>query len=164
MQALLASNPAPIGRNALAHLGRYASATMQARRPVADDAGFIELLGAYRRSGGLVRLAEIAALLDRRRTGTGVAALAAWLARQSVISFEWQAQAWLPWFQFKHPGYVPAPALAAVIAALSPVYGGWDLACWFARPNSSLADMPPVDLLDINPEAVLHAARAQRLC
>lgn len=54
-----------------------------------------------------------------------------------MISFEWQQQAWLPWFQFRRADHQPDPALRAVLAELGSVYDGWELAHWFARPNSA---------------------------
>ena len=97
-----------------------------------------------------------------RRGGPGGATLARWIVEHSVISFEWQSQTWLPWFQFADPARVPEPSLTAVLAELTAVYDGWELAHWFVRPNSALAERWPVQALASNPAGVLQAARADR--
>lgn len=129
--------------------------------PACADEDFVALLQAYRCSGGLARGDEVAALLERRNK-LCIAVLARWIVERSVISFEWQAQTWLPWFQFARPDPVPEPALAAVLAELAAVFDGWELACWFVRPNSALAGRTPVQARATDPAAVLQAARADR--
>ncbi len=52
----------------------------------------------------------------------GPSVLARWIALRQVVSFEWQAQTWLPLFQFDRRDMSIHP----------------ELAHWFARPNSSL--------------------------
>lgn len=131
------------------------------RSPRRVDDEFVAMLNAYRRSGGLARADEVVALLERRG-GPGVSALARWIVEHSVISFEWQSQTWLPWFQFADPQRVPEPSLADVLAELTTVYDGWELAHWFVRPNSALAERRPVEALASDPAGVLHAARADR--
>lgn len=131
------------------------------RSPRHVDDEFVTMLNAYRGSGGLARADEVVALLERRGR-PGVSALARWIVERSVISFEWQAQTWLPWFQFAHPQQVPEPSLGAVLAELATVYDGWDLAHWFVRPNSALAERRPVEALARDPAGVLQAARADR--
>ena len=126
----------------------------------ADDA-FIAMLAAYRCSGGLSRADEVIGLLEQHG-GPGVATLARWIARRSVISFEWRGETWLPWFQFKHPDRMPDPALLAVLAELTSVYDGWELAQWFVRPNSALAGRLPVDVIAVDADAVRQVARADR--
>ena len=155
------STPAPATGGASArpaaapHRGRSAAIA----RP-ADDR-FVELLKAYRVSGGLARADEVVAQLDRDGHA-GVAVLARRIVERRVICFEWQAQTWLPWFQFRRDDQGLEPAVAAVLAELAAVYDGWEIADWFARPNSALDGFAPVDALTCGAGAVLQAARADR--
>lgn len=163
MQTTLVSNPAPALRNSgPAPLDGSAQPCAHPRwsAPDLDDA-FVAMLGAYRCSGGLARVDEVVTLLERGGQ-PAVATLARWIVERSVISFEWQAQTWLPWFQFRRADRVPDPALLAVFAELAAVYDGWELAHWFARPNAALGGGAPADLIISVPGAVLQAARADR--
>lgn len=129
--------------------------------PAGSDRHFVAMLSAYRRSGGLARADEVVTLLDRRGL-PGVATLARWIVERRVISFEWQLQTWLPWFQFKRLEQVPDPAVAALFSESTAVCDGWELAQWFARPHPALSGHAPVDLVTSDPDAVLQAARADR--
>lgn len=130
--------------------------------PLGSDGDFLAMLRDYRCSGGLARAADVIAMLD---PDTGVASLARWIVERRVISFEWQAQTWLPWFQFRGADHAPDPALAAVLAVLGvasvpAVRGDWGQAHWFARPHDRLGGCRPLDLLAGMPGAVLAAAGA----
>lgn len=161
MQSAPVSNSSPVLRGRPAPEGRDIKPTAHTRlsQSGADDA-FVALLGAYRRSGGLGRVDEVVTLLEGRGH-CGVATLARWIVERSVISFEWQQQTWLPWFQFKRAEHVPDPALRAVLAELGAACDGWALAHWFARPHPALAGGAPVDLVAGDPNAVLQAARVE---
>lgn len=161
MQTAPASNPAPALRAWLAPHARDIEPRAHARafQAEADDA-FVAMLGAYRCSGGLARVDDVVTLLEGSGRA-GVATLARWIVERSVISFEWQQQTWLPWFQFKRADRVPAPALRAVLAELAPVCDGWAVAHWFTRPHPALAGGAPVDLIASDPNAVLQAARVE---
>lgn len=63
------------------------------------DHQFIAMLNAYRDSGGLARECEVLARL-KSHGGRQAAALAHRHIGRDLISFEWQSQTWLPWFQF----------------------------------------------------------------
>jgi hypothetical protein len=126
-----------------------------------SDHDFVEMLAAFRSSGGLARAHEVLELPEGR--GPGVATLARWIVERDVISFEWHSQTWLPWFQFKHPGRLPDPSVGAVLAALGAVRDDWAFALWLARPHPMLAGRTPVDAFAGAAEAVLQAARADGL-
>jgi uncharacterized protein (DUF2384 family) len=79
-----------------------------------------------------------------------------------MVWFEWGAQLWVPWFQFDRSDMTLRRGPAEVIAELEPVFGGWELASWFARPNLWIADQRPIDLIDVSHVSVLGAARADR--
>ena len=119
------------------------------------------MLDAYRSSGGLARGQEVQAMF-KRGGGPGVAALAGWIARRELVCFEWQAQTWLPLFQFNQRDLTPDPQLRPVVAELMPIYDHWEVAIWFSLPNPWLAQRAPVDTLGYDHGAVLDAARAER--
>lgn len=124
------------------------------------DGQFVVMLEAYRDSGGIAGAPEVLALF-RRNYGPDHATLAKWVASRQVLCFEWQAQAWFPWFQFDRRSLLPQPQLRPVLDELTPIYDPWQLASWFARPNPWLSDHTPVAALGLDLAAVVHAARAE---
>ncbi|OIQ70246.1 hypothetical protein GALL_481410 [mine drainage metagenome] len=122
---------------------------------------FVDLLNAYRRSGGLARAQEVAARFKRQGIND-ISPLASWLVKREVISIEWQSKIWLPLFQFQPVGMSLRPGLSPVLAELVAVYNDWDVATWFTRPNPWLADALPADSLAVGAAQVLDAARAER--
>jgi len=125
------------------------------------DAEFVALLDGYRPSGGLARAEEVMTLLECHGD-LGLARLARWIVERSVISFEWQSQTWLPWFQFNRAGMTRVRGLAPVLAELSAACDPWELAHWFVRPTSYLAGRMPAEMLRCDPDAVFDAARVER--
>lgn len=125
------------------------------------DHQFVDMLNAYRDSGGLARCAELLGLLMRRR-GSDVATLGRWIAGREVICFEWQSHTWFPLFQFGAVDFAPDRRLRPILAELACVYHPWAVATWFASVNPWLGERLPVDLLDSDPAAVLRAAQAAR--
>ncbi len=125
------------------------------------DHQFVEMLNAYRHSGGLARAEELVAMLQGRSDG-GVSTLARWIVDRSVICFDWQAQLWVPLFQFEGPAMTLGPHLGAVFAELRGVFDPWQLARWFVLPNESLNGRSPVDVLRRRPVDVIAAARTDR--
>ena len=122
------------------------------------DCQFIEMLDAYRPSGGLARLQELAS----RQRGLGapdVNHLVGCISRRELICFEWQSHAWLPLFQFSALGAKPLVQLQPVLIELRCIYEPWELAQWFSRPHPLLADHVPADFLANDSESVLQAAR-----
>ncbi len=63
------------------------------------DQEFLELLVAYRASGGLARTHEVIGSC-KRRDGCDTGQLARWIVTRQIISIHWQNQTWIPWFQF----------------------------------------------------------------
>ena len=118
---------------------------------IGSDGDFVSMLDAYRRSGGLARACEAINVLEPRR-GPDLATLARWIVERRVISFAWQTQTWLPWFQFKCVDRFPDSALELVVAELAAVYDDWEMAHWFARPNSILAGRMPVERVGDDPD------------
>jgi hypothetical protein len=122
------------------------------------DAAFVEMLRAFRRTGGLAREAEV---IDRTQAcnspGWRVDSVSG-----TIICFEWGQRFWLPWFQFDPADMSLRPGPGKVIAELSPAFDGWEIATWFARPNLWVGDARPIDLIDECLHAVLGAARADK--
>ncbi len=125
------------------------------------DFHFITMLDAYRSSGGLVRAEEALAMFPSEHA-SDIARLARWIVQRQVISFYWNAETWLPLFQFRRSDMSIRVELDAVFAELNNIYDRWELATWFAWPNSVLADRSPAEAFMADPVAVLHAARLDR--
>lgn len=148
----LSSSPWPAGR-------RRASGFAVPGCERATDIEFIELLDRFRDSGGLANLAEVEAMAAvRRRTGSLGEAIAA----HGVLAFGWQHTTWLPLFQFAAADLSVRPALAAVLAELSPVFDRVTLARWFVQSNCSLGGRCPVQVVEVDAMAVIDAARIDR--
>ncbi|MBA3057218.1 MAG: hypothetical protein KJ614_12155 [Gammaproteobacteria bacterium] len=126
-----------------------------------SDHQFITLLNAYRDSGGLAPAQEVVALL-RRHIECGPAMLTRLIVSKEVICFGWQSALWLPLFQFNPVDMSLQTGLSPVLTELSPHLDAWQVANWFAQPNSWLggASATPARMLAIDPAAVLSAARA----
>lgn len=130
------------------------------RTEAQTDGLFVELLNAYRDSGGLARLDEVMEL-RRGVCDQDVSPLPKWIIEREVVSFEWQEDHWLPLFQFNRSDMTPSDATQQVVRALNPILGPWALAEWFARPNALLENQAPADALHASFPAVMRAARAE---
>ena len=126
-----------------------------------SDSAFIDMLVSFRSTGGLVRAQEVFTLF-KSRNGLGVATLARWIARRSVLSLEWNADVWMPLFQFERRCMGIKPTLVPVFAALNPVFTPWELAHWCVQPHHWLQGCSPADTLDADAAQVLRAACADR--
>lgn len=125
------------------------------------DQQFVAMLNLYRDSGGLARAQEVVAL-SRQCGGPDADTILRWVIDRELIGFNWQSKTWLPLFQFNRFDMARRPVLGHVFAELTPVYDPWELASWFAQPNPWLAERIPADTLEVDPSAVLRAARADR--
>ena len=154
--------PAPLGLRKLPRrvaVGRSLASPLVL--PSAADQQFMDMLQAYRHSGGLLRAPDVAARC-RPHSGTDVHTLAAWVRHRQVVSFEWLSRTWLPVFQFQRADMRRQAGLAEVLSELVGLYDDWQLANWFARPHQRLADGTPADRLSHAPTEVLVAARAEQ--
>lgn len=120
-----------------------------------------EVLHAYERTGGLWSSDEVSRML-RRRTAQPVSLLARWIVDTLVISLAWRGEYLLPAFQFDVGHATVRRPVFAVLEALDGTFKDLDLASWFALPNAHLDDAAPVDVIELDPDAVLEAARAER--
>jgi len=116
---------------------------------------FIAMLEAYRASGGAVPGTILDQLLREYRVAKP-ATLAELVDSGQLFGFAWRAILWIPMFQFEAEDLALKPCAQRVRARL-PQLSGWELACWFARPNDRLAGQAPVDTMDSDFEAVLRA-------
>lgn len=116
---------------------------------------------AFRLGGGIVASDELARLL-RSRFWQPISLLARWIVKREVINFEWQSTTLVPLFQIDLSTMTIRPQVGEVLHELAGVFDDWDLALWFAQPNAWLDNMAPVAVLDIDANAVLDAARADR--
>jgi hypothetical protein len=122
---------------------------------------FMDMLNAYRPSGGLLGAQE-ATTRCKCGSGTDVDALAGWIIGRKLVSFEWSSRIWLPLFQFNLHDMSRLSGLEEVLSELVSVYDDWEIANWFARPNAWLVDCLPSETLATNAPQVLQAARAER--
>jgi hypothetical protein len=122
---------------------------------------FVNLLNAFRESGGLARANEVASQFQRR-SAQDISVLGGLLLKRQAIAFEWHSKLWMPLFQFNPSDMSLRAGLADILAELVVVYNDWDLASWFAKPNPWLSEGLPADTLAVAAPQVLWAARAER--
>ena len=79
-----------------------------------------------------------------------------------MVSFGWQGGYLVPMFQFDCADMTVRRQVTAILDEFEGTFDDWDLATWFALPNSWLGDEAPVDVLPLDPHATLEAARADR--
>lgn len=127
-----------------------------------SSSGFTNMLWAYRETGGTARGDDLSRLLQSRPNGEYLS-LARLIVTRKVFSFEWRSTYWVPMFQFDLSDLSVRPGPQQVLAELGAEYDGWSLAVWFTRPHRNLHGAKPVDLMNTDLEAVLGAARADRL-
>jgi hypothetical protein len=118
------------------------------------------MLCSYRRSGGLARSQEMASILASRSVSIGT--LARWVVEGQVIHLQWQDDTWFPIFQFGGPDLSPSAGVRRVLTELRGVLDPWDTAHWFVCPSGALSGRIPADVMEVDPDLVLHAARRDR--
>lgn len=116
---------------------------------------------AFRGHGGLASGEDLSLRL-RARCDQPISLLARWIVSRTILSVSWRTQTLIPMFQFDPHDMSLRPSVTQVFGELRDVFDDWELALWFAQPNAWLKDASPVDLLVIDPAAVLDAARADR--
>jgi len=120
------------------------------------------MVRVYERNGGLAQCDEVLLLLRRRRS-QALSLLAGWIVHRRVVSFEWQGERLLPLFQFDLAAMTIHRSATAVLAQLSDAFEDCEVAAWFAESNRWLQGRIPLDVLGVDLNAVLCAARADRL-
>lgn len=115
----------------------------------------------YAESGGLAYGDEVARLM-RDVCEQPVSAIARAIVARRVVSFEWHCERLLPLFQFDAQDMSAHPGTVQIVRELGNVFDDWEMALWFAQPNSWLHDEVPANLVRLDLAAVLRAARADR--
>jgi hypothetical protein len=141
-------------------LARPSSQRAQSACDRALDLLFVELLDAYRPSGGLARYTEVTMRMTRRRSD-GVTWLESCLRHRRLVAIDWHSELWLPLFQFAAPDMSLREDAHRLCAELNGVMDGWDLAAWFIQPQCLLQYRSPLELLGTQPGSVLDAARQE---
>ena len=152
--ALSRSNPPPPDANF-----RNRPFTSPASVPQADQL-FLGLVDAFQATGGLIRVDDLESMFMLRSFGFSKE-FAMSITDRQVIHFEWQAQTWLPLFQFDLIRMQARPELVPILAELNSIYDNWEVADWFARINPWLGGYSPSQELGRNPLAVMNAASAE---
>jgi hypothetical protein len=139
----------------------HRAATPPSWRLATQDRQLLSMLAAYQRTGGVATGDEVAGLMQKH-WDQAVSTVARWIVGRSALSFTWQSQTLLPLFQFDLTSMSLRPCVTAVLRELACAFDDWDLALWFAEPNSWLGDAVPADLVSTDSNAVLKAAQADR--
>lgn len=126
-----------------------------------EDKQFSMMEAAFLRTGGLVLDNAVAHQL-RRHAGQPVSVLAHWIVRRRIVCFPWKSQTLVPLFQFNAEEMTLRPGVSEILGELVDVFDDWEIAHWFATPNSWLDDASPVDAIAQDCAAVQDAARADR--
>jgi hypothetical protein len=126
-----------------------------------DDLAFAALCLAYKASGGIARGDDLGRQLADHGPGTFIS-MAKLLQEEEVFGFEWKRTLWIPMFQFRPGDLSLKSEPRRVRAELGEEFDGWTASAWFVEPNAWLARRRPIDLLELDVVAVLHAARVDR--
>jgi hypothetical protein len=138
--------------------GRPAAAPAMRRL---EDRQFLEMDRSYARSGGTATGDEVARRL-RRWSEQPLSTIARWIVDRRIVCFEWEGQTLVPLFQFDLDDMTIRAGVTAVVNELKDVFDMWELAVWFAQPNTWLDEACPVDEILTRPHDVLQAARSDR--
>ena len=80
-----------------------------------------------------------------------------WQREKRIFAVFFEGKNWFPRFQFRNGR--PIPAVSDVIRAFPERSSGWDLAFFFATPNSFLGGQRPMELLKKDPQRLESLAR-----
>lgn len=130
---------------------------------------WISTAAAFSGYGGLASGDDLAELIRRRCEAAGwmpeslpVSLVAQWVVSRSVVSLDSPWGPLFPLFQFDLPTASVVDTMAPLLAELSPVFEGVELALWFVTPNHWLGGARPVTAMRHSLPIVLLAARADR--
>jgi len=130
-------------------------------RPTTRDEQFLNMLGGFRLTGGLIRGLDLTLLLSKR-SGMDVGRLTGWIVEGEVVHIDWQHETWLPMFQFCAPDMALHAGVQPVLKEFCGVLDPWETAQWFALESPSLGSRTPADAMALHQDQVLHAARCDR--
>lgn len=139
------------------------------RPDVASPFQWMSTAAAFADTGGLVSGDELAELIREHSllnaqtlASQPVSMVARWIVSRSVVVIDSPWGHVLPMFQFDLQRAAVHPAMPMVLAELSGVLEGAELALWFVTPNEWLQGERPAMAMQNNLQAVRHAARADR--
>ena len=132
-----------------------------ARAGAAHAPRWSDELAAFSPTGGVIDGDELTLLL-RAVSDQPISLLAHWIVAREVLTLSWDAQTYLPKFQFDFETLAVRPGMREVISELRTPFDDRDLAQWFVRPNNWLAGRSPAEAIAVDPADVLQAARADR--
>jgi hypothetical protein len=96
---------------------------------------------------------------ERSRAANRHALAARWRKEGRLFGVPYRGQTLYPAFQFDDDG-VLRPVISEVLAALPrDEMSEWEVALWWTAGHGALGGRRPVDLLDEQPEQLVHAAR-----
>ena len=123
---------------------------------------FLAVLATYHTTGGTLRASDLSRLLTLRRTCNS-GNLDELMQERQIFGFPWNDSTWIPMFQFDGRDLAVKSAVSHVRIELGLEFDDWSIASWFARRNVRIDDLRPVEVLEVSPQAVLDAARADCL-
>ncbi len=126
-----------------------------------DELAFAALSLAYEPLGGIARGDDLGRVLADHGPSSFIS-MAKLLADEEVFGFEWKEAMWIPMFQLTPEDLSVKSEPRRVRAELGNEFDGWTASAWFVERNRFLAQRRPVDLLESDIVAVLHAARVDR--
>ncbi len=124
-----------------------------------QDQRFLKLMTALRPHGGMLPDDDVRSISFVSRPGFGLGEA---LIRRDLYALSWRHQRWIPMFQFHLPDLHINGAVSDVVAELFPHLQGFELTEWFTTVHPWLDHRRPLDLIDVAPALVKHAARADR--
>lgn len=136
-------------------------ATVDAESPLFDDEQ-VWLWEAYSLSGGLVTLHQLLEEVGSGRMAHRASSLGACFRRNGMVAFAIDSEVWVPRFQLTRD-YRIFDAVTRALSELQPVRSATGCAMWFCSSNRWLQDEAPMDLVQLAPDAVVAAARAEAM-
>lgn len=128
----------------------------------AGEAAFRAMHAAFRATGGMLCVKDLARLLADHHLCEGNPTLDATLDDGTLFALPWRGTWWVPMVQFDLADMRLRTSVGLVRRELSRDMDDWQVAAWFARPNDWLNGSRPVDHLVLHLPCTLNAARADR--
>jgi len=125
------------------------------------DAEFTRLMATFEQHGGVLDGDEVAFLL-RSFVDQPMSRLARWIVSREIVTIARRSALFVPMFQFDRQLMELRSRCRETVLELSGSMEDWDVARWFASPNSWLDGAIPVAMLERDPDGVVEAARADR--
>ena len=112
-------------------------------------------------TGGIVTGDQLVDLL-RKRASQPISVLARWIVARQVVSLSSRGNLLIPLFQFDVRSMALLVCMQPILGELVGAFDDWELAQWFATPNTLTDDLAPAEMVRHEERAVLEAARCDR--